>query len=416
MIMQNTLLYPGRFLASALTAAVLLVSAACSDGAVEPEADFVEDTIRFTAIAAGARHSCAIGADGGTYCWGYATDGQVGWGLQGRVTGASLVVSGGVHFLEISAGSQHSCGLDAEGLVYCWGRGPWGFAFVPDEIDGTGGMNSLSSTANHVCAVTSEATASCFGGGYGGQLGEGVSQEEQDSDESVVVPGVSGVVRVVTGKNFSCALTEGGEAWCWGLAEAGQLGIGDDAPLCEVAGSTEVPCSFAPARVEASGSYTDLAAGLYHACGLLTSGQVECWGDDVAAQLGLDDGAAETCTWVAEGPGTERACARTPAVISGGITFASIDGGFFHTCGISADADAYCWGSNSFGQIGSGGTQPGAGPELVAGEHKWAAIAAGQVHTCGITTSGAAYCWGDGTWGQLGSFRELSAHPRLVMR
>jgi len=41
-------------------------------------------------------------------------------------------------------------------------------------------------------------------------------------------------------------------------------------------------------------------------------------------------------------------------------------------------------------------------PVAVLGELTFAALSAGAAHTCGVTTAGAAYCWGDNSFGQLG--------------
>lgn len=43
--------------------------------------------------------------------------------------------------------------------------------------------------------------------------------------------------------------------------------------------------------------------------------------------------------------------------MSGGFQFASLSLGTWHTCGISTDGRAYCWGLNGSGQLGNGTTQ-----------------------------------------------------------
>ena len=65
---------------------------------------------------------------------------------------------------------------------------------------------------------------------------------------------------------------------------------------------------------------------------------------------------------------------------------------------------AYCWGYKNGGQLGDGTTTDRLTPTLVIGGHAWASISAGssQQHTCAETTAGDLYCWGENTWGQLG--------------
>jgi alpha-tubulin suppressor-like RCC1 family protein len=43
-----------------------------------------------------------------------------------------------------------------------------------------------------------------------------------------------------------------------------------------------------------------------------------------------------------------------PVAVSGGYSFASVDGGDDHTCGVTTAGAAYCWGLNRAGQLGNG--------------------------------------------------------------
>ncbi len=84
------------------------------------------------------------------------------------------------------------------------------------------------------------------------------------------------------------------------------------------------------------------------------------------------------------------------------LVFSSVSAGGAHTCGITTQGSAFCWGSNSSGQLGTGDLEPSSIPAPVVGDLHFNAIAAGAEHTCGLTTDGAVYCWGsDASW-QLG--------------
>jgi alpha-tubulin suppressor-like RCC1 family protein len=70
-----------------------------------------------------------------------------------------------------------------------------------------------------------------------------------------------------------------------------------------------------------------------------------------------------------------------------------------HTCGITVGGDAYCWGDNTDGAIGTAPQIPFVlQPALVAGNIRFVQLSAGQDETCGIDTSAKIYCWGRGTF------------------
>jgi alpha-tubulin suppressor-like RCC1 family protein len=73
-----------------------------------------------------------------------------------------------------------------------------------------------------------------------------------------------------------------------------------------------------------------------------------------------------------------------------------------HSCALTGNGDAYCWGRNSYGQLGDATTLDRTTPVKVAGGLTFATIQANGAHTCGTTTSGATYCWGNNSDGQVG--------------
>jgi len=94
----------------------------------------------------------------------------------------------------------------------------------------------------------------------------------------------------------------------------------------------------------------------------------------------------------------------TPVAVSGGLTFTTLSTGWRHTCGVTANGAAYCWGENVHGQLGDGtsGFTPTTAPVAVTGGLDIASLTAGNFYTCALTSTGVAHCWGDGNLGQLG--------------
>ena len=83
-------------------------------------------------------------------------------------------------------------------------------------------------------------------------------------------------------------------------------------------------------------TFTTIAAGLTHTCGLTKDHAVFCWGANDSAQLG--DGTTKNSA--------------VPVRVSTGVRFKSVAPGASHTCAVATDDVGYCWGGNWHGQLG----------------------------------------------------------------
>ncbi|MFA7478637.1 MAG: hypothetical protein WC184_12240, partial [Acidimicrobiia bacterium] len=185
--------------------------------------------------------------------------------------------------------------------------------------------------------------------------------------------------QITAGSNHSCGITTGGDAYCWGNNTYGQMGNGN------------TPSQTTPVKVVGNHSFVSITAGVGHSCGVTTGGDAYCWGQNNYGQLG--NGNISTYVGVF-----------SPAKVSGKHTFVSITAGNNHTCGVTTGGDAYCWGYNYYSQVGTwtAGVEQSA-PIKVPGNHSFMSITAGGNHTCGVTTDGDTYCWGNNTYGQVGN-------------
>jgi alpha-tubulin suppressor-like RCC1 family protein len=129
--------------------------------------------------------------------------------------------------------------------------------------------------------------------------------------------------------------------------------------------------------------------GESHTCGLTAAGAAYCWGQNAAGQLGVGDAVLRSSI---------------PLPVTGGLTFATLSAGDAHTCGLTTNGVAYCWGWNFDGQLGTGSAgAPSGTPVIVAPRLSFLAIASGHSHTCAVEGSGVAYCWGQNLSGRLGT-------------
>jgi alpha-tubulin suppressor-like RCC1 family protein len=94
---------------------------------------------------------------------------------------------------------------------------------------------------------------------------------------------------------------------------------------------------------------------------------------------------------------------RTPVAVGGGLTFTSILAGGGYSCGLIASGAAYCWGWNEYGVLGNGTTTGSTTPVAVSGGLTFSGLSNGDGnHLCGTTSAGALYCWGWNQYGGLG--------------
>jgi alpha-tubulin suppressor-like RCC1 family protein len=104
------------------------------------------------------------------------------------------------------------------------------------------------------------------------------------------------------------------------------------------------------------------------------------------------------------GDGTTTYARSSPVAVQGGLTFAQVSAGAHYSCGVTTVGAAYCWGDNGGGQLGDGTTTTDrTSPVLVRGGLTFAQVSAGSGFTCGVTLDGVAYCWGENIYGQLGN-------------
>lgn len=130
-----------------------------------------------------------------------------------------------------------------------------------------------------------------------------------------------------------------------------------------------------------------LTAGYYHTCGLTASGIAYCWGYNDSGQLG---------------DGTSTADRSLPEPVFGGVLFAHLTGGYWHTCGLTAEGVAQCWGNDNWSQLGDSARTTRGTTQPVAGGIDFVYLRAGGRHSCGLSAAGSAYCWGWNGFGQVG--------------
>jgi alpha-tubulin suppressor-like RCC1 family protein len=313
---------------------------------VEPVPRRVLGTTTFTAVAAGGASTCAVDIAGAAWCWGRAVNGRLGRdGAPGDPAVPSLVVTG-LHFVTVSVGGAHVCGLATSAQIACWGAGAagqigdggMGDRTTPAVVSADFFWTAVAAGASHTCALVVDTTAWCWGANAAGQLGDSTT-----TDQGFPTP-VRGAVRfgtITAGGDFTCALTASGAAFCWGGNASGETGSG----LPDTIVST-------PAAVAGGLVFRTITAGGRHACGVAADSLAYCWGANGNGQLG-------------DSSQTPRA---TPVAVRGGLRFADVRAGAGFTCGLTGGLVVYCWGDGTQGQLGRTTLGSSTVPVRVAGQ------------------------------------------------
>jgi hypothetical protein len=214
----------------------------------------------------------------------------------------------------------------------------------------------------------------------------------------------------------TCGLDNGGAATCMGQEPL--IGGGDT-----INKST-------PTAVAATVAFQSISGGSTHFCGVASAdNSIYCWGVNALVDItGKNAGLAKVPTQLPSAlafsqvvVGASHTCALTPTqdaycwgsnqvgqlgtrgdtttqfvptAVSGGFKFSTITSGVNHVCALTLSHDALCWGLNQFGQLGDGTTTNRVAPTLVGGGLSFQAIGGGDPWTCALTTGGTAYCWG----------------------
>lgn len=330
--------------------------------------------------------ACALGIDGLVFCWGKNVLGELGTGdARPRIVPAASNDLMAFRDISLSTGGAYACGLDVNGNAYCWGNRdggrtgdgmdgePWTYSFVPVAVSGGLRFTDIAAGGDHACAVAEDGSAWCWGYNSRGQLGTG------DFLERLAPAKVAGptLFRSITAHQvITCGIATDNSAWCWGDGSNGGLGNGTTA------------VTNVPAAVSGQLRFASLQLGLWSTCGVTTGGDGYCWGSNAVGELG----AGLTSDFELE-----------PVPIAGDLKWKNISPGLLVTCGVATDGVGYCWGGNDWGERGDGDFPAPARnvPGPVAGDLVFQSIDT-DWHSCGVTIDGDAYCWGPGFLGSIG--------------
>lgn len=342
----------------------------------------VESISDATQIGVGGSHVCAVLSGGGVSCWGRNVEGQLfnetprydnDKPLESPVTGATQVAGGG----------DHSCATLSSGHVECSGSDQYGQlgdgkagagSGKPVEAVGLTEAVEVAAGLAQTCALLADGHVECWGLGLSGELGNG---HNANAYVPVEVQGISDATQITAGPDgaHACALLATGHVECWGSNEYGQLGNGSTTN------------SDVPVEVLGVSAATHVSASYGDTCALLSNGHIDCWGNNQSGQLG--DGSTTS--------------SHVPLEVVGITDATSVAAGGAHSCAGFATGHVECWGGNGYGELGNGTVTDSPTPVEVLGLDEVTSLSAGGVQSCALLASGSIECWGDNGEGELGN-------------
>jgi alpha-tubulin suppressor-like RCC1 family protein len=305
---------------------------------------------RFQSITAGGLHTCALTTDGEPWCWGQNDAGQAGFPTaMNQVCGNPIhgwqcvpipqPLSTTLRFRVLYAGSANTCGFATDGAAYCWGSSGSGqLGAGASDVCG-GSPCSVSPVAlpaqpqlrvlalgsgAHLCGLTADGTAYCWGSNANGQLGIGSVGGSRDIPTAVT--GGTKFTAIAVGGQHTCALAIDGRPWCWG---ADILPPGDGG----------VSLSPVPVAIGDSPAFVDLITGTWAACGRTSGERVFCWGINAYGEMGITPSGLTTRY-------------TTPQQMAADLRWSTIAGSHGTFCGLSPASETWCWGFGDYGELG----------------------------------------------------------------
>lgn len=234
--------------------------------------------VGFADVQIGRDHACARTTEGRVYCWGTNGSGQTGHG--GSVSSVvPRLVAGVDSVVSLALAADASCAATVRGVVWCWGRNARGelasgdtlARSTPRPVAGLSSVRSVHAGEQHFCAISVDGLW-CWGRNDAGQLGL-----ETSGDQLVPLRISAAVYRQLGGgTRHTCAVTSTGAVDCWGANIDGQLGTGDTRD------------ARSPQRIAALGGLRMAGISLSGntSCALSEGGELFCWGSDAQGQLG----------------------------------------------------------------------------------------------------------------------------------
>ncbi len=301
--------------------------------------------------------TCGVRADGGLYCWGYHPV------LFSGATGSVMQMGTDFDWTRVRVAGDHGCGLKSSGALYCWGMNDYGQlgagttypASIPIAVGSDTDWTDVAVDLGVTCARKASDAVYCWGSNLAGELGIGLAPKGQPHRVG------AGFQSVAANGATSCAITTAGALECWGNTSSMIGGALRQETPAGIAAGTQFS-RIALGDIDSSSGSPGPSTTWWPAhfgCARQLDGTISCFGTDLAGEVGLGG-------------------ASSSSLKSVGIAATEVDLGHNRACAIDASGTLYCWGG-------------GVKTPTVVGTAKWTHAAIGASGGFVVSPAGALY-------------------------
>ncbi|MFO0553526.1 MAG: hypothetical protein U0271_34405 [Polyangiaceae bacterium] len=287
-------------------------------------------------VGTGNYCSCALLDNHQVACWGSREKGNIGDGQAFDGPPTAPVTLGLTNITRLAVEEAIGYAIDDQGVVFTWGpsRCVSGVPRSPKVCEVLQGASTLRESAFVGCWTNASGETRCWGG-FVNNCGNPVNRERKPPGQLISLPGP--VKDIAPEISNVCALLEGGEVYCWGDTQFGDLG-----------------CPASPKKLPGLANVTSFRVFLHTLCAIHSDGSVSCAGDNrhgILANRTLESRS-------------------TFAPIEGLSNVKQLDLDT-HACAVTKDHKLFCWGENDRGQLGDGTIQQRLTPVEVVFDPGW---------------------------------------------
>mgnify|MGYP002624377534 CR=1 FL=1 len=303
-----------------------------NDYFMDYECDPIKVMSDVASFSLGINNTEAVTNSGKLYMWGTNKHYELGLGdiPDDNISSPQFVMD---NVKEVSCGAMHCGAVTLDGELYVWGNNEHGETGTENSTENTpvkimDGVKTAVMGYEYSAAITEDGSLYMWGSNSHGQLGDSTTE-----DRSSPVKILDNVKKVDLGETHSAAITENGDLYVWGSNSASKLGLGVEDDMITVP-------TFLMANVK------DVSLGVGFSAAVTESGELYLWGSDSSGQQG-------------DGNGRAFAATEQPTLLMENVdsVYASSSGENASCVCFTNDGRMFAWGTNTWGQLGTGGTK-----------------------------------------------------------